>query len=75
MSNDEADTLAQALERHGMHLDEDQIDSLARYVHSLWNWNEKLNLTRHTDYEKFVSRDVAADVARQTARVQRAVPA
>jgi 16S rRNA (guanine527-N7)-methyltransferase len=24
----------------------------------LWEWNEKLNLTRHTDYDKFVSRDV-----------------
>jgi len=24
----------------------------------LWSWNEKLNLTRHTDFERFVTRDV-----------------
>jgi 16S rRNA (guanine527-N7)-methyltransferase len=24
----------------------------------LWDWNTKLNLTRHTDYEKFVGRDI-----------------
>ena len=24
----------------------------------LWDWNARLNLTRHTDYEKFVARDV-----------------
>ena len=24
----------------------------------LWDWNSRLNLTRHTDYEKFVARDV-----------------
>ena len=24
----------------------------------LWDWNAKLNLTRHTDYQKFVGRDV-----------------
>ena len=31
---------------------------LDRYCRLAWEWNEKLNLTRHTDYEKFVSRDV-----------------
>jgi len=32
---------------------------LAAYAASLWSWNERLNLTRHTDVGKFVSRDVA----------------
>ena len=53
-----SDTLPAALARHGIELDEDQVALLDRYARALWNWNEKLNLTRHTDYEKFVSRDV-----------------
>jgi 16S rRNA (guanine527-N7)-methyltransferase len=41
---------------------------LAAYAASLWRWNERLNLTRHTDVEKFVSRDVA-DAAAITAHL------
>ncbi len=52
------DTLAAALARHKIALPPDQIDRLNRYCRLLWEWNEKLNLTRHTDYEKFVSRDL-----------------
>jgi 16S rRNA (guanine527-N7)-methyltransferase len=58
VTTEEPDDLPAALARHNLDLDTDQIDALARYVHALWSWNEKLNLTRHTDYEKFVSRDV-----------------
>ena len=36
---------------------------LAAYAASLWSWNERLNLTRHTDVGKFVSRDIADAVA------------
>jgi 16S rRNA (guanine527-N7)-methyltransferase len=36
---------------------------LAAYAARLWWWNERLNLTRHTDVEKFVSRDVGDAVA------------
>lgn len=36
---------------------------LAEYATSLWQWNERLNLTRHTDVERFVTRDVADAVA------------
>jgi 16S rRNA (guanine527-N7)-methyltransferase len=50
--------LSAALARHGIELDPDQVERLDRYARALWDWNEKLNLTRHTDYEKFVSRDV-----------------
>jgi 16S rRNA (guanine527-N7)-methyltransferase len=53
-----ADTLAEALRRYGLELPEEQIKRLDRYCRALWEWNEKLNLTRHTDYDKFVSRDV-----------------
>jgi 16S rRNA (guanine527-N7)-methyltransferase len=53
-----SDTLAAALLRHAIEMDDDQIDLLDRYAKTLWEWNAKLNLTRHTDYERFVSRDV-----------------
>jgi 16S rRNA (guanine527-N7)-methyltransferase len=52
------DTLAAALIRHKIELPEPQIGLLARYCSLLWEWNEKINLTRHVDYEKFVGRDV-----------------
>jgi 16S rRNA (guanine527-N7)-methyltransferase len=34
------------------------VDQLDRYCGLVWDWNERLNLTRHTDYDKFVSRDL-----------------
>jgi 16S rRNA (guanine527-N7)-methyltransferase len=52
------DTLLAAIARHGIEVDDDQIELLDRYARALWAWNEQLNLTRHTDYEKFISRDV-----------------
>jgi len=36
----------------------EQIASLDHYRTLLWEWNEQLNLTRHTTMEKFVTRDV-----------------
>ena len=58
MTESETDTLAEALTRHSIELPQDQIELLDRYCAAVWNWNTKLNLTRHTDYEKFVSRDL-----------------
>ncbi|MEX2173400.1 MAG: 16S rRNA (guanine(527)-N(7))-methyltransferase RsmG [Pirellulaceae bacterium] len=52
------DTLLSALTRHGIDLPAAQVERLDQYCKLLWDWNEKLNLTRHTDYEKFVSRDL-----------------
>src|SRR3954471_17837462 len=52
------DTLAAALARHGFELPAEQIERLDKYCRMLWDWNSKINLTRHTDYEKFVGRDV-----------------
>jgi len=54
-----SDTLPAALARHGLVLPDEQIDRLDRYCRLVWDWNEKLNLTRHTDFEKFVARDLA----------------
>ena len=52
------DTLRQALARQALTLEEPQIEMLDRYCNLLWEWNEKINLTRHTTYEKSVARDL-----------------
>jgi 16S rRNA (guanine527-N7)-methyltransferase len=63
------DSLAAALLRHGIELPADQVKRLDKYCRLLWQWNEKLNLTRHTDFEKFVTRDLAD--SQQLARLLR----
>lgn len=50
--------LEQKLTEHGLDLPADQITLLDRYRAALWQWNEQLNLTRHTTLQKFVGRDV-----------------
>lgn len=51
-------TLAEAIERLGLPVDPAVVDKLDAYCKALWRWNEKLNLTRHTDYDTFVRRDL-----------------
>ena len=51
-------TLQHALSDFCIELAKDQISQLDRYCHLLWEWNKKLNLTRHTDYERFITRDL-----------------
>jgi 16S rRNA (guanine527-N7)-methyltransferase len=63
LSESPSDTLAAALARHGIELPEEQVAQLDRYCGALWRWNENLNLTRHTNYEKFVARDVVDTLA------------
>ena len=58
-----ADDLTAALLAHGIELPESQVALVRRYCELLWEWNAKLNLTRHTDYERFVSRDVVDSLA------------
>ena len=52
------DSLIEVMQRHGVELPDDQVATLQQYCRRLWEWNQKLNLTRHTDFEKFVSRDL-----------------
>ena len=52
------DNLTAAITRHGIELPAAQISRLEEYCRLLWDWNSKLNLTRHTDFEKFVARDL-----------------
>jgi len=56
------DTLHDALRRYDMELPDAQLALLERYCRLLWEWNEKLNLTRHADFDKFASRDVLDSV-------------
>jgi 16S rRNA (guanine527-N7)-methyltransferase len=58
MPHDDSVTLADALTACGLALPPDQIEQLDRYRAALWRWNEQLNLTRHTTFDKFVGRDV-----------------
>lgn len=56
--NFENDDLPTVLARHNVALPEAQVALLGRYCELLWEWNSKLNLTRHTSFEKFVARDL-----------------
>ncbi|MGW8256323.1 MAG: 16S rRNA (guanine(527)-N(7))-methyltransferase RsmG [Thermoguttaceae bacterium] len=55
--------LPEACARHKIELPEAQLALLRQYCELLWQWNAKINLTRHTDYEKFVSRDLLDSLA------------
>lgn len=52
------ESLAAVISKYGIELPDDRVEILERYCHALWDWNAKLNLTRHTDFEKFVGRDL-----------------
>lgn len=49
---------ASALQSHAIELEEAAASRLEAYVRLLWRWNEHLNLTRHTSWDLFVSRDL-----------------
>ncbi len=61
--NPPENTLAAALARHQIVLPASQTSRLEQYCALLWEWNTKINLTRHTDYEKFVGRDLVDSLA------------
>jgi 16S rRNA (guanine527-N7)-methyltransferase len=50
--------LAAAMAEQQIRLPDQQVALLEQYCRLLWDWNTKLNLTRHTDYRKFVARDL-----------------
>ena len=72
-SDDLAAAIAVEAARLGLALPADAAAPLARYAASLWAWNERINLTRHIDVERFVSRDVGdtAAIAEHLARGER----
>ena len=58
-----AEELPAAVAEHGIQLPPGQLALLERYCTLLWDWNAKVNLTRHTDYQKFVARDLVDSLA------------
>ena len=53
-----ATSLKQAIEDCGFEIPEESYAPLKHYIQALWEINKSINLTRHTSYEKFVSRDL-----------------
>lgn len=49
---------AAALAAHGYELPAEQAERLEAYVKLMWQWNESINLTRHTTWDLFVGRDL-----------------
>ncbi len=58
-----ANTLAEALATRGLVLPPDQIAKLEAYALAVWRWNQKLNLTRHTTWDRFAGRDLIDSLA------------
>ncbi len=58
MSEDQTVSLSGTLSKYDISLSPGKVKKIEVYASSLWEWNEKLNLTRHTDWEKFVTRDL-----------------
>ena len=50
-------TLEAAVEKFGLEMPA-KPRAIEHYCRLLWDWNEKINLTRHTDFDKFVARDL-----------------
>jgi len=53
-----SESFEEALQRCSLDFPEQQFAQLDNYRELLWGWNKKLNLTRHTDFDTFASRDV-----------------
>lgn len=62
--------LSLVLQQYSVEIDDSQLPALCRYCELLWRWNTKLNLTRHTDLNAFVTRDLIDSL-----RLSRHIPA
>lgn len=51
-------SLRQAISQYGLSVPENAYPKLKHYCDHLWEINQTLNLTRHTDHDKFASRDL-----------------
>jgi 16S rRNA (guanine527-N7)-methyltransferase len=58
MESSDTEHLADAAARYELTISADQTERLEHYCRLLWEWNEKLNLTRHTDFDRFAARDL-----------------
>ncbi|MFM7109136.1 MAG: 16S rRNA (guanine(527)-N(7))-methyltransferase RsmG [Planctomycetaceae bacterium] len=62
-TSDLAGAVAAACGGLGLDVQPEAAPRLAAFAASLWSWNERLNLTRHTTAESFAARDVADALA------------
>lgn len=51
-------TLTAAIEKLGLDIPGEAVGTLEEYCRRLWDWNEKINLTRHTNFDLFARRDL-----------------
>jgi len=58
MSVASLEDLQAALQRHSVSVPDEVQQPLVDYCDLLWEWNEQINLTRHTDMDAFVCRDL-----------------
>lgn len=52
------ESLERVLSRYELELPGEQVERIQQYCELLWSWNEKFNLTRHTTFDLFVTRDL-----------------
>ncbi len=53
-----SENLSEAVNKLGLEIEPEKIEQLEEYCRLLWEWNEKLNLTRHTTFDLFARRDL-----------------
>ena len=58
-----AEAIRHETQQLGLNLSDEVMPDLAAYAHSLWAWNDRLNLTRHTEVQQFVQRDITDTAA------------
>ena len=58
-----AEAIRHETQQLGLALPDKVMPELAAYAQSLWAWNDRLNLTRHTEVQQFVQRDVTDTAA------------
>jgi len=61
--NSPQDDLAAAMAQHAIELSQPKVAQLEQYCRLRWEWNEKVNLTRHLTFDKFVARDLIDSLA------------
>ena len=47
-----------AADKLGIQVEAEKLEQLEDYCRLLWDWNEKINLTRHTNFDLFAKRDL-----------------
>lgn len=67
--NSVSDGMQAAIDKLDLDVSAEAVGRLDQYCSLLWDWNTRINLTRHTDYDLFVGRDLldAIQLAEQIA--------